>query len=83
MSNTKAWRAKRRTSKPNARQKRNGLFLDAHPICQACATQPSDEAHHDLPHGHPDRNKKRYMRALCIPCHAAIHWPSARYRKLR
>jgi hypothetical protein len=32
MSNPRAWRAKRRTTKPNSRQKRNGLFLDAHPL---------------------------------------------------
>ncbi|MEG3176166.1 hypothetical protein U1872_08000 [Sphingomonas sp. RB3P16] len=83
MSNTRAWRAKQRTSKPNARQKRNGLFLDAHPICQSCGASPSEEAHHDLPHGHPDRNLDRYMRALCIPCHAAVHWPKARYQNQR
>jgi hypothetical protein len=79
MSNTRAWRAKQRTAWPNSRQKRNGLFLDAHPICQGCGIRPSKEAHHDLPHGHPDRTKWRYMRALCIPCHSAIHFPAARY----
>lgn len=81
MSNTRAWRSKQRTSKPNARQKRNGLFLDAHPICQGCGCCPSVEAHHDLPHGHPDRHLWRYMRALCISCHAAVHWPQARYQR--
>ena len=79
MSNPRAWRAKPRTQKPNSRQKRNGLFLDAHPICQDCWCCPSVEAHHDLPHGHPDRYLWRYMRALCIRCHAAVHWPAARY----
>ena len=83
MSNPRAWRAKPRTQKPNSRQKRNGLFLDAHPICQGCGNCPSIEAHHDLPHGHPDRHLWRYMRALCIPCHAAVHWPRARYQKQR
>ena len=73
MSNTRAWRAKQRTSKPNARQKRNGLFLDAHPVCQDCGKRKSREAHHDLPHGHPDRYLWQYMRALCTRCHVARH----------
>lgn len=77
MSNTKAWRAKPRTSKPNSRQKRNGLFLDAHPTCQGCGLKPSKEAHHDLPHGHPLRNHWPNMRALCVDCHTAVHKPSA------
>ena len=75
MSNTVEWRAKRRTSKPNSRQKRNGLFLDAHPICQRCGKRPSKEAHHDLPKGHPDRHLWRFMRALCIRCHVEVHRP--------
>lgn len=28
MSNPRKWRAKQRTTTPNSRQKRNGLFLD-------------------------------------------------------
>ncbi len=73
MSNTVKWREKPRTSKPNSRQKRNGLFLDAHPICQDCGKRRSKEAHHDLPQGHPDRNDWQFMRALCIPCHVKCH----------
>lgn len=83
MSNTRAWRAKQRTTKPNSRQKRNGLFLDAHPICQGCGRRPSEEAHHDLPHGHPDRTDWRYMRALCIPCHTTVHLPAARFTRAK
>ena len=75
MSNPRAWRAKPRTSKPNSRQKRNGLFLDANPMCQCCAQRPSRDAHHDLPPGHPDRYLWRYMRALCRDCHIAVHQP--------
>ncbi|HEX7822719.1 MAG TPA: hypothetical protein VF463_19120 [Sphingobium sp.] len=75
MSNTKAWRAKDRTSKPNSRQKRNGLFLDERPICQACNRRRSEHAHHHLPKGHPDRYSHRYMRALCEPCHVKVHRP--------
>lgn len=75
MSNTRAWRAKPRTSKPNSRQKRNGLFIDSHPICQGCGHNPSKEAHHDLPHGHPDRDDWRYMRGLCVDCHTDVHRP--------
>lgn len=71
MSNTVKWRKKVRTTKPNARQKRNGLFLDQHPTC-SCG-QPATEAHHDLPHGHPDRNDEQHMRALCRPCHVEVH----------
>lgn len=71
MSNTKPWRAKRRTSKPSSRQKRNGLFLDRHPTCR-CGL-PATEAHHDLPKGHPDRNDEQHMRAVCRPCHIDIH----------
>ena len=73
MSNTRAWRIKRRTSKPNARQKRNGLFLDAHATCQHCHNQRASEAHHDLPRGHPHRHDWKYMKALCVPCHVTLH----------
>lgn len=73
MSNPRAWRAKHRTSKPNARQKRNGLFLDAHPKCQRCGCRRSREAHHQLPKGHPARYDWRYMQALCLPCHIEVH----------
>lgn len=76
MSNPKKWRAKPRTPTPNARQKRNGLFLDAHPTCMQCYSAPSVEAHHALPHGHPDRYDWEFMRALCIPCHVGIHQPA-------
>lgn len=78
MSNTKAWRAKQRTAKPNSRQKRNGLFLDSRPICQRCTRSPSEHAHHDLPKGHPQRFDHRFMRALCEGCHVAIHRPAMR-----
>ncbi len=73
MSNTRPWRGKPRTSKPNSRQKRNGLFLDAHPTCQRCGQRPAEEAHHDLPHRHRDRYDWRFMRALCVDCHVTIH----------
>ena len=73
MSNTRAWRSKRRTPVPNSRQKRNGLFLDAHPVCQCCGSAPSEEAHHDLPKGQSDRYKWQNMRALCETCHVALH----------
>lgn len=73
MSNTAAWRAKPRTSKPNSRQKRNGLFLDAHPKCQQCGAVTSEEAHHNLPHGHPQRDDWQNMKALCRACHVQIH----------
>jgi hypothetical protein len=73
MSNTRAWRAKQRTPWPNSRQKRNGLFLDAHPSCQQCDSAPAEEAHHDLPRGHPHRYLWQYMRALCTSCHVKVH----------
>lgn len=73
MSNTREWRRKPRTSKPNSRQKRNGLFLDAHPICQQCANRPAVEAHHRLPKQHPFRYQWEYMEALCAPCHVTTH----------
>jgi hypothetical protein len=73
MSNTRDWRAKRRTETPNSRQKRNGLFLDAHPHCSCGA--PSEEAHHDLPKGNPARYDWRHMQALCRHCHIAVHQP--------
>lgn len=73
MSNTRAWRRKQRTATPNSRQKRNGLFLDAHPRCQRCGARPSKEAHHALPVGHPLRYVWQHMQALCIPCHIEVH----------
>ncbi len=82
MSNTRAWRSKPRTPKPNSRQKRNGLFLDANPMCERCWRRPSKEAHHNLPKGHPQRYQVAYMEALCTTCHAALHarglgaWPT-------
>jgi hypothetical protein len=81
MSNPRAWRTKPRTSKPNSRQKRNGLFLDAHPTCQRCGARPSAEAHHLLRNGHPLRYMWHYMRALCTPCHVDAHKPR-RWAKL-
>lgn len=80
MSNTRAWRRKPRTQTPNSRQKRNGLFLDAHPDCQKCGKRRAVEAHHDLPKGHPLRNDWRYMKALCTPCHVGVH---KRLRRLK
>ncbi len=73
MSNPRAWRAKKRTTKPNARMKRNGLFLDAHPDCQRCANRPSREAHHELPKGNPARYEWQFMKALCTRCHTEEH----------
>lgn len=73
MSNPRAWRAKPRTSKPNSRQKRNGLYLDAHPICADCNDKPAVEAHHELPMGHPDRFEWANMKALCVGCHVLEH----------
>lgn len=75
MSNPKAWRKKPRTMKPNSRQKRNGLFLDAHPRCQRCCRRTAEEAHHQLPHGHPDRYDWAFMLALCVGCHIDVHRP--------
>jgi 5-methylcytosine-specific restriction endonuclease McrA len=73
MSNPVDWRAKPRTTKPNSRQKRNGLFLDKHPTCQRCSRRAAEEAHHDLPHGAPGRYDWPNMRALCRPCHIHVH----------
>lgn len=73
MSNTVAWRAKARTSKPNSRQKRNGLYLDAHPFCHRCNWRLSKEAHHRLPKGHEARYNWRYMEALCRRCYTVEH----------
>ncbi len=73
MSNPTKWRAKRRTTKPNSRQKRNGLFLDAHQQCQRCGKRKAAEAHHMLSHGHPDRYDWEHMLALCVSCHVAMH----------
>lgn len=82
MSNTKAWRAKSRTAWPNSRQKRNGLFLDAHPVCGRCGAE-AQEVHHSLPHGHPMRHLWQFMMALCIACHVAAHQPAPRRRSRR
>jgi hypothetical protein len=49
------------------------LFLDAHPVCQCCASRPAVEAHHRLPKGHPFRYQWEYMEALCTRCHVATH----------
>lgn len=73
MSNTRDWRRKPRTATPNSRQKRNGLFLDAHPLCQICNKRPSEEAHHDLPKDNPRRYLWQHMKALCTPCHVGVH----------
>lgn len=73
MSNPVKWRGRGRTTTPNARQKRNKLFIDAHPKCQRCGQADAQEAHHDKPHGHPDRYDWRFMKALCIPCHVTLH----------
>ena len=73
MSNPRAWRGRGRTTTPNSRQKRNKLFLDAHPQCQACETRPSAEAHHDLPAGNRSRYDWQFMKALCVPCHVILH----------
>lgn len=80
MSNTRAWRKKPRTATPNSRQKRNGLFLDAHPWCELCQRNLADEAHHELPKGHPDRHDWQHMKALCTPCHTEVHKPKRRIR---
>jgi 5-methylcytosine-specific restriction endonuclease McrA len=77
MSNTVDWRAKARTPVPNSRQKRNGLFLDAHPTCQACGQSQSREAHHDLPKGNPNRYDWQHMKALCQRCHITVHQTGA------
>lgn len=73
MSNPRAWRGKGRTTTPNSRQKRNRLFIDAHPDCQRCNSRPAGEAHHELPPGHPQRYDWKHMKALCVPCHITIH----------
>jgi hypothetical protein len=73
MSNPRAWRGKGRTTTPNSRQKRNKLFIDAHPDCQRCNQGPAREAHHELPSGHPHRYDWRFMKALCVPCHVTVH----------
>jgi hypothetical protein len=73
VSNPRKWRAKSRTATPNARQKRNGLFLDDRPTCERCKVNPSEHAHHDLPRKHPRRYDHQFMRALCEACHVAVH----------
>jgi hypothetical protein len=70
VSNPRDWRAKPRTTKPNSRQKRNGLFLDMQATCRCGAA--AQEAYHDLPHSHPDRYEWQDMRALCRPCQIHI-----------
>lgn len=80
MSNTRAWRSKPRTTTPNSRQKRNGLFLDSHPWCERCRLNLADEAHHELPKGHLDRYDWQHMKALCTPCHVEVHKPQRRIR---
>lgn len=72
MSNPRNWRGKGRTPTPNSRQKRNGLYLDKHTRCHRCGA-PSQEAHHHLPVGHPDRYDWRHMKALCVSCHVTVH----------
>ena len=73
MSNPKKWRAKQRTTTPNSRQKRNGLFLDARPTCEACWIRPAAHAHNDLQKGHPLRFDHQFMRVLCEGCHVTLH----------
>ena len=73
MSNPRNWRGKGRTETPNSRQKRNKFFVDAHPRCQHCGKATAQEAHHEKPKGHPDRYDWRNMKALCVPCHVAVH----------
>ncbi len=82
MSNTRAWRQKPRTATPNSRQKRNGLFLDAHPWCELCHSRQADEAHHELPKGHSQRYLWEYITALCTPCHIEVHKPKRTVRIL-
>lgn len=84
MSNPRAWRGKGRTTKPNARQKRNKLHLDAHPVCEGCGVRPSQESHHELEPGQPSRYDWQNMKALCIPCHVALHQHRLRvYKSVR
>lgn len=71
MSNPRAWRGRGRTETPNSRQKRNKLFLDAHRKC-ACGA-PATEAHHELPHGHPDRQEWAHIKPKCSSCHVKLH----------
>jgi hypothetical protein len=73
MSNPRKWRGKGRTPVPNSRQKRNKLFIDAHPRCQRCNRRDAEEAHHELPKGHPQRHDWRFMKALCTGCHVQVH----------
>lgn len=73
MSNPRDWRAKPRTTKPNSRQKRNGLYLDQHPRCGCGAA--ATEAHHQLSWHDPLRYDWRFMEPLCTPCHVAAHQP--------
>lgn len=75
MSNPVNWRDKGRTETPNSRQKRNKFYIDAHPWCQRCDKRPSAEAHHERPKGDPARYAWENMKALCVPCHIAVHRP--------
>lgn len=76
MSNPQAWRAKPRTATPNARQKRNGLFIDKRPICEGCRASRSKHAHHMLDKGFACRTSWYAMRAYCEPCHVQWHRPA-------
>jgi hypothetical protein len=71
----KALPCKSRTSKPSSRQKTNRLFLDQHPVC-VCGSGAT-ELYHDVRRGHPLRYDERFIRALCPPCHVAVHKPAA------
>ena len=73
MINPKKWRGKGRTTTPNSRQKRNKLYLDAHPFCHRCHWRLAKEAHHRLPKKHPLRYEWQHMDALCRRCHIAEH----------
>ena len=53
-------------------------LLAAHPVCQACESAPSTEAHYDGPagcHGEPPY-EPGLLRALCAPCHTVTPKPS-------
>ena len=84
MSNPRAWRGKGRTPTPNSRQKRNRLYLDAHPVCQACGQRPAVEAHHELSRTNRNRYDWQHMKALCVPCHVTEHQRLRRiYKSIR
>jgi hypothetical protein len=75
MSNPVKWRGKGRTTTPNSRQKRNKLYLDAHPVCTECRAAPSEHAHHMLDATFPCRTSWLAMRPMCEPCHVRWHKP--------